>query len=117
MSDEHTSVDGPAGAFEQANMRSWTGVSGVVSAAHRSRDGVMHGHTWEIVAWWPAGEDALVLRDRLDRYLAFFDHTVMGDEVAWGEAFARAIVLGLGCHRVDIRRTLERIYARTEKNA
>lgn len=91
-----------------------TGASAVVSAAHRARDGSMHGHTWEITAWWAEGADATTLKKMLEDYLGVFDHAVLGDELAWGEALAKAALLGLGCVKVEVRRPLERLYAVAE---
>lgn len=95
-------------------MRSFTGVTGIVSAAHRSKDGQLHGHTWEIKAWWPAGECAVELKRQLAEYLENFDHQLLGDEVAWGEALGKCMILGLGCCRVEVSRPLEGIYAMVE---
>lgn len=92
-------------------MKVMTGVSGVISAAHYSRDGNLHGHTWEIKAWWPAGECAVDLKQRLADYLRIFDHTVLGDTVAWGEALGQSLVHGLGCCRVEVSRPLEGFFA------
>jgi 6-pyruvoyl-tetrahydropterin synthase len=100
---------------EQSVSRKLTGVSAVLSAAHRSREGVMHGHTWEIIAWWEAGEDALVLQQRLRDYLKIFDHTVLGDDIAWGEALGTAMIHGLDCVEVEVRRPLEGIFARVSR--
>lgn len=93
-------------------MKSLTGVGAILSAAHRSKEGNLHGHTWEITAWWEAGEDAQHLQQQLIKYLSVFDHQVLGDDVAWGEALGKAITLGLGCVEVEVRRPLERIYAK-----
>lgn len=91
-----------------------TGVGTVISAAHMSRDGIMHGHTWEITAWFEEGRCALVLQEELKNYLKMFDHLVLGDDVAWGEALGRAIIHGMGCVKVEVSRPLERIYAVVE---
>lgn len=88
-----------------------TGAGAVLSAAHRSRDGAMHGHTWEIVCWWAGVPCAVQKQRELTDYLSRFDHTVLDDAVAWGEAMGRMILTDLGCVRVDINRPLERIYA------
>lgn len=96
-------------------MKSMTGVSAVLSAAHRSREGVMHGHTWEVIAWWTGEPDAVQKQKELQKYLTIFDHTVLADDVAWGETLARAIIHGLGCVKVEVNRPLERIYAVVER--
>lgn len=92
----------------------FTGASAVVSAAHRDNNGNLHGHTWEVTAWWAEGGDGLKLQQDLEQYLKVFDHTVLGDEVAWGEALAKSTLVGLGCARVEVRRPLERLYAVAE---
>lgn len=94
-----------------------TGVGAVLSAAHRDRDGSMHGHTWEIVAWWTGRPDAIEKQAELVKYLSIFDHSVLADGVAWGEKLAEAIMHGLGCVKVDVNRPLERIYATVERPA
>ena len=46
-----------------------TGVGWHFSASHRDpTNGQLHGHTWEVVAWWPAEpwRDARVLQETLD---------------------------------------------------
>ena len=92
-----------------------TGVGAVLSAAHRSRDGVLHGHTWEITAWWTGTPDAVAKQRELTDYLAIFDHAILADGLAWGEHLARAILVGMDCQRVEVRRPLERIYAIAER--
>jgi 6-pyruvoyl-tetrahydropterin synthase len=93
-----------------------SGVSGVISAAHYSRDGVLHGHTWQVVVWW-AADDAVILsaehRKRMLRdYLEKFDHKVLTDELAWGEHLAERIGLEMSAIAVDVSRPLEGIYAK-----
>lgn len=91
-----------------------TGVSAILSAAHRSRDGNMHGHTWEITCWWAGCPDAVERQAALTKYLSIFDHTVLADNCAWGEKLGEAILHGLGCVKVEVSRPLERIYAVVE---
>ena len=92
----------------------FTGASAIVSAAHRDTSGNLHGHTWEVTAWWREGEDGVKLQRDLEHYLKVFDHTVLGDDIAWGEALAKSILIGLKCVRVEVRRPLERLYATAE---
>ena len=91
-----------------------TGVGGVFSAAHEPPEGGdVHGHSYEVVAWFDAGEDARVLQASLARTLEPLDHRVLPSELASGEAIAEHIGRGLdGCREVEVRRPLERIYAR-----
>lgn len=90
-----------------------TGVGAVISAAHQDRAGNIHGHTWEVLAWWPVGKDALTLQRSLQAVVSRFDHSLLPDELASGEALAAAIGNDLhGCIQVDIARPAERIFAR-----
>jgi 6-pyruvoyl-tetrahydropterin synthase len=98
-------------------MGDWGGAIGVgafLCAAHEDTQGRMHGHTYDVVAWFPAGEDALVLQERLKREIEPFDHATLCHELAKGESLAAAIFerLSPDVIRVDISRTAERIYAR-----
>lgn len=72
----------------------------------------MHGHSYEVTAWFPAA-DARPLQAELNRVLKFFDHDELLDELAWGEGLAEEVGNLLpGCIEVEISRPLERIYAR-----
>lgn len=95
----------------QIDLRVLTGASAILCAAHRSIDGTMHGHTWEITCWWQNCPDATEKQAELVKYLSIFDHAVLADGVAWAEKLGEAIIHGLKCVRVEIRRPLERIYA------
>lgn len=95
-------------------MKILTGAGAILSAAHRSKDGQMHGHTWEITAWWRDQPDAVEKQRELNEYLSVFDHTVLADGVAWAESLAKSIVFGMGCARVEISRPGERLYAVVE---
>lgn len=89
-----------------------TGVGGVFSASHDSPEGVLHGHSYEVWAWFPEG-DARELQQKLRAVLERLDHTHLPDALAWGEALAEHIAGQLpGCREVEIRRPLERIGAR-----
>jgi 6-pyruvoyl-tetrahydropterin synthase len=89
-----------------------TGVGGVLSASHESPEGVLHGHSYEIWAWFPQ-QDARELQRRLEEVLRELDHTHLPHDLAWGEALAEHIGAQLaGCLEVEVRRPLERIAAR-----
>ena len=89
-----------------------TGVGGVFSASHHSPEGVLHGHSYEVWAWFAQG-DARDLQRMLEAALLELDHTHLADDLAWGEALAEHIALKLpGCLEVEVRRPLERIGAR-----
>lgn len=95
--------------------RTLTGVSAIFSAAHRSRDGVLHGHTWEVTCWWSGCPDAVAKQAELQRHLSAFDHTVLPDEIAWGEDLAEMILASMDCRKVEVARPLERIFAVAER--
>jgi 6-pyruvoyl-tetrahydropterin synthase len=89
-----------------------TGVGGIFSASHHSPEGVLHGHSYEVWAWFPQA-DARSLQRHLEEVLAHLDHTHLDAELAWGEALAEHIAAQLpGCVEVEVRRPLERIGAR-----
>lgn len=97
-------------------IRRGTKVGAVLSAAHRAADGGLHGHSWLVWATFVNAEvDALLLQARLRKVLESFDHTILGDEVARGEALAAVIGILLGCDRVDVERPLELISAWWER--
>lgn len=98
-------------------MKILTGVGSILSAAHRSRDGNLHGHTWEVVCWWVNEPDATEKQKELDNYLKVFDHSVLADGIAWAESLGRAILHGMDCQKVEIKRPLERLYATVEKQS
>lgn len=93
-----------------------TGVSGVISAAHYSREGVLHGHTWQVVVWFHANGEVILSADRRKRmladYLQKFDHSVLPEQLSWGEDLAERIGLDMRAAAVDVSRPLEGIYAK-----
>lgn len=93
-----------------------TGVGGFFCAAHADKDtGVLHGHTWEVTAWFRSHcpHDAVALQGKLNDALAVLDHSVLPDELAWGEAIARHILAQFrDCIEVVVSRPAERIYAK-----
>lgn len=58
--------------------------------------------------------DAVKKQQDLDKYLSFFDHTLLSESVAWSENLGQRITEDLGCEKVEIRRPLERIYSSVE---
>jgi 6-pyruvoyl-tetrahydropterin synthase len=93
---------------------SLTGAGWFFSASHRDpvrRE--LHGHSYEVVAWWPAadGLDACVLQERLKTALQSLDHTTLPDEITRAEDVAFVIgALLIDAVRVDISRPIERIF-------
>lgn len=90
-----------------------TGVSGVICAAHRNERGILHGHTYEVRAWFPSGKDALELQKHLNAALRVFDHKELPEGLETGEALCSALSHNLqGVVEIEISRPLERIFAR-----
>lgn len=103
-----------------------TGVGAVLSASHRDQQtGQIHGHTWEITAWFRYdGTDKDVRQYQLNKVVDRLDHRCLPDRIAWGESLARHIGLTMpygyadgdpSCIAVEVRREPERIYARWER--
>lgn len=92
-------------------MKTMTGVGGIICAAHTDANGRLHGHTWEVIAWWDGRPDAVSCQVKLNEVLSEFDHTRIDDEISWAEEFGSRIISILKCKRVEINRPLERIYA------
>jgi hypothetical protein len=90
-----------------------TGVGGVLSCAHTTPDGGLHGHSYEVVAWFRHGHDAEALRRHLQVILDGLDHKVLPDPIRWAEELAEAIGTALpGCIAVDVNRPAERLFAK-----
>jgi 6-pyruvoyl-tetrahydropterin synthase len=91
-----------------------TGVGCIFSASHHPPEGGdVHGHSYEVVAWFEAGEDARDLQARLAAAVEPLDHTVLKSDLASGEAIAEHLGRLLeGCVEVEVSRPLERIRAR-----
>lgn len=94
-------------------MTKLTGVGTVISVGHNSPEGIPHGHSYEIVAWFRFGPDARNLLRHLENVTKPLDHTVLPDELRLGENLAEHVRKELpGCVEVEVRRPLERIYAK-----
>ena len=98
----------------QTGLRVLTGATAFISAAHRNLNGEVHGHTWEVKAWWQNVPCAVEKQATLRNYLSIFDHTMLGDDQAWGEALGKAILHGLDCVKVEVSRPLEGLFASIE---
>lgn len=94
-----------------------TGVGAFFCAAHRDKQtGQLHGHTWDVIAWFKSNKDAVTLQAELKAVLQVFDHTELPEELAWGEAIAVEIMRLLAdCVEVEVRRESERIYAKASR--
>ena len=98
----------------QRCVKTETGVGWYFCAAHKDVEtGKLHGHTWEVTAWFRSAKNAIELQEELKSVLLQYDHTELSDDMAWGEAISKDICLKLdGCREVIISRQAERIYAR-----
>lgn len=98
----------------------YSGVKEIICAAHKGLDGKLHGHTWEVVAWWRNDHhliDADSRKAKLKEFLRQFDHTELQHEFLWGEHIANHVGDHMKCDIVEVRRELEGIYARWEREA
>lgn len=94
-------------------MKMLTGVGGIICAAHRDAQDRLHGHTYEVRAWFPAGDDALELQLRLKSVLALFCHQELLYELASGEGLCAAIAEQLpDAVGIEVDRPAERLFAR-----
>lgn len=97
-------------------MTKLTGVGCVISVAHNSPEGILHGHSYELTAWFEVFSDARVLQRSLTEAVQHLDHKRLPEELSLGENLAEHIAARLpGCIAVDVNRPLERIYARWER--
>lgn len=94
-------------------MTKLTGVGGVFCAAHRTPEGALHGHSYEVTVWFRHGHDARMLQRHLASVIADLDHGELPEHLTWGEQLAEHFATSLpGAVQVDVSRPLERIYAR-----
>jgi len=91
-----------------------TGVGAVFSASHKSPEGEMHGHSYEVIAWFRNVNraDARCFKAALQSVVSLWDHKVLPEDMSWGEDIARAVGCLANCVEVEVRRPLERFYAR-----
>lgn len=91
-----------------------SGVSAVFSAAHRSPEGELHGHSYLVTAWFSNDDrrDARCMKAALGALLTAWDHKELPDNLTWGEDIARAVGTLANCVEVIVSRPLEGFYAR-----
>lgn len=105
--------------------RQLTGARAILKATHRDQaTGEVHGHEWEITAWWRwTGTSAEIRRYQLDETLQPLQGKCLADSIAWGEPLAKHIADNMengwtcgdpNCVMVEIARHKERLYARWE---
>lgn len=112
-----TQTVGQGAAPTLTGLKVLTGATAIFCAAHRGKDGALHGHTWEVTAWWSGEPCAVEKKQMLDNYLSSFDHTILGNGVGWSEALAKSVLTGLDCERVEVSRPSERLHAIVERIA
>jgi 6-pyruvoyl-tetrahydropterin synthase len=92
-------------------MRTLTGVGGIFCAAHRDlKSGALHGHSWEVTAWFTGRPNAAHRQEQLAAILRRLDHTELSVELRIADQFDDR-----ACVQVDVARPLERLYARWER--
>jgi 6-pyruvoyl-tetrahydropterin synthase len=91
-----------------------TGVTVTFSAAHKSPEGQLHGHSYEVTAWFENRnrQDVRCFQASLRTLVSVWDHTTLPDELAWCEDIARAVGILSGVVEVEVRRPLEGLHAR-----
>ncbi len=94
-----------------------TGASAILCVAHNAPDGRLHGHTYEVTAWWTGQPCALESQAALTNWLSKFDHQQLPLGMSRAEDIASQCLMALGCVAVDVARPLERIFARVESAA
>lgn len=91
-----------------------TGVTASFSAAHKSPEGEMHGHSYRVTAWFQNDDhrDARCMMAMLKQLLTVWDHKVLPDDMSWGEDIAYAVGRLANCVEVEVSRPLEGFHAR-----
>jgi hypothetical protein len=88
-----------------------TGVGASFCASHYSPEGQLHGHSYGVKAWFVYAGDARSRKEELNRVLTKMDHSLLPDDLRWGEDIAEHVGLSLlGCTRVEIDRDKEGFY-------
>lgn len=85
---------------------SWADV--YICAAHKGDDGVMHGHTWRVRAFWNyAGACVDDLKIKLQTAVTPLDHAVLPDALRRAEDLASHLGGLTDACRVDVWREAE----------
>jgi 6-pyruvoyl-tetrahydropterin synthase len=100
--------------------RTETGVGVVLSVAHDPVNaelfgGEVHGHSYEVVVWFEnegGHRDVRVLQAAVETLRRQLDHKKLPPELATGEAIAAYFGTMANVVEVEVRRPLERLYAR-----
>ena len=90
-----------------------TGAAAIICAAHAGHGYGIHGHTWEVTVWCvDDGTSAEDIQAELQGAISELDHAELPEPLIRGEAIAQWVGEKMNAHSVDVRRPLERIYAR-----
>lgn len=91
-----------------------SGVTVNFCAAHRSPEGVLHGHSYEVTAWFPNEDhrDARCMKAALVSLLSAWDHSELPDHLSWAEDIAAVVGTLANCVAVEVRRPLEGFHGR-----
>ncbi len=92
-------------------MKVLTGAGAILQVAHTGPDGRLHGHTYEVAAWWEGEPCAVEMQGKLQAWLAKFDHQSLPPRMSRAEDIGRQCKMALGCVRVNVNRPLERLYS------
>ena len=98
----------------QTKLKTLTGAKAFICSAHKNKAGQIHGHTWEVIAWWTGSPCAVMKQKELKKYLESFDHTLLTGPVGNGEFFAKMVLEYLLCEKVEVIRSIEGLYASVE---
>jgi hypothetical protein len=113
-----TMTNGQEERLTQTNLKVLSGADAVLSVAHYSPEGMLHGHTYTIRAWWindAEGEMCVIKKQSdLNNWALVFDHAVMPKEFIRAEQLAVKCIKDLGAIRVEVMRPQEGIYAVVE---
>lgn len=121
-----SAIDGPDAAIMpiasnvEASGRTLTGVGCVLSVSHPPVNadifgGEEHGHSYEVIVWFdnvPGVRDYRACQAIVEQIRRTLDHKRLPAELATGEALARYFGMLANVVEVEVRRPLERIYAR-----
>ena len=78
-----------------------------ICAAHLDSSGALHGHTWNVRAYWSQIIDATDRKAQIVQACALRCHGVLDTEVSSAEGLAEQIGIEVSADRVDVWREAE----------
>lgn len=81
-------------------MRTLAAVTANAECAHRSADGKIHGHSYQIEVWFMAGPDLVKTRAAILAIVAKVDHSMLEESVGAPSQEAMAEWLFLQCESI-----------------